>query len=136
MKFVKLLVDNSAKINYQNEYGHSAFTEAIKLSEFKIAYYLLQKGADYTIPIFYRPDYSIPLEKQNINDKGVPVYILDILREAFLDFDTIEYKYKMCIVDYLKSKGIYYRKKPIPEYIKKKARKKYQNNWREYLKRY
>lgn len=136
IEFLELLVKNGVEINYQNELGQSAFSKAVQLTKYKIAYYLLENGADYERPIFYRPDYSIPVEKQDPNDKGKPMYLVDVLREAFLDFDTDEYKYKMQIVDFLNSKGIDYRATPIPDYIKKKAQEEYPNNWKEYLEKY
>jgi hypothetical protein len=104
--------------------------------KYEVSFYLLQNGADYRRPIFYRPDYSIPVEKQDPSDKGKPMYLVDVLREAFLDLDTDEYKYKMQIVDFLKNKGIDFRSTPIPEYIKKKAKEKYPKTWQEYLEKY
>jgi len=136
LDLVELLVKNGASVNYQNEYGQSALSESLMVRKYKVSYYLLQNGADYERPIFYRPDYSIPVENQDPNDKGKPMYLVDVLREAFLDFDTDEYKYKMKIVDFLKSKGIDYRASPIPDYIKKKAQEEYPNNWKEYLEKY
>jgi len=136
LDLVKLLIKNGANVNYQNEYGQSALSESIMGSRYEVSYYLLQNGADYKRPIFYRPDYSIPVENQDPNDKGKPMYLVDVLREAFLDFDTDEYKYKMQIVDFLKSKGIDYRATPIPEYIKKKAQENYPKSWQEYLEKY
>lgn len=133
---VKFLVSKGADVNYQNEFSQSAFSESIMQEKYEIAYYLLENGADYKRPIFYRPDYSIPLENQDPNDKGKPMYLVDVLREDFLDFDTDEYKYKMKIVDFLKGKGIDYRATPIPNYIKKKTQEQYPNNWKEYLDKY
>lgn len=106
LEFVEFLVNKGADINYENEYNKSAFGRSILLSEYKISYYLLQQGADYKRPIFYRPDYSIPFENQYPNEKGKPMYLADVLRESFLDVDTEEYKYKMLIIAFLKSKGI------------------------------
>ncbi len=136
LEFVKFLISKGADVNYQNEYGQSALSESIMQKKYEVSYYLLQNGADYKRPIFYRPDYSIPVEKQDPNDKGKPMYLVDVLREAFLDFDTDEYKYKMQIVDFLKIKGIDYRAASIPEYITKKAQVKYPGTWREYLEKY
>lgn len=133
---VELLVKKGADLNYQNKSKQSALSEAVFQSEYNVVMYLLMNGADYKRPIFYRPDYSIPVEKQDPNDKGKPMYLVDVLREAFLDLDTEEYEYKMKIVDFLKSKGIDYRATPIPEYIKKKAQENYPNNWQEYLEKY
>ncbi|MCB9310015.1 MAG: ankyrin repeat domain-containing protein [Lewinellaceae bacterium] len=136
LDLVELLLKNGADINYQNEYGQSALSECVMVERYNVAIYLLQKGADNERPIFYRPDYSIPVEKQDPNDKGKPMYLVDVLREDFFDFNTDEYKYKMQIVDFLKSKGIDYRSTPIPDYIKKKAQEEYLNNWKEYLEKY
>lgn len=136
LDLVELLVKNGADINYQNEFGQSALSESVMVRKYKISYYLLQNGANYERPVFYRPDYSVPSELQDPNDKGKPMYLVDILREAFLDFDTDEYKYKMKIVDFLKSKGVDYRATPIPDYIKKKAQEEHPNNWKEYLEKY
>jgi uncharacterized protein len=136
MDLVKFLVSKGADVNYQNEFGQSAFSESIMQKRYEISYYLLENGADYERPIFYRPDYSIPVEKQDPNDKGKPMYLVDVFREAFLDFDTEEYKYKMKIIDFLKSKGMDYRATPIPDYIKKKAQENYPDSWQEYLEKY
>ena len=136
LDLVVLLVKHGADVNYQNEYEQSALSESAIIDRYEISYYLLQNGADYKRPIFYRPDYSIPSEKQNPNDKGKPMYLVDVLREDFFEFDTDEYNYKMKIVDFLKSKGIDYRASPIPDYIKKKAQEEYPNRWNEYLEKY
>ena len=136
MEFVELLVKNGADINYQNEFGQSAFSKSVMLRKYEISFYLLQNEANYTKPIFYRPDYSIPSENRDPNDKGKPIYLVDVLRESFLDFRLDEYKYKMKIVDFLKSKGVDYRSTPIPEYIKKRAQEEYPKTWQEHLEKY
>jgi hypothetical protein len=124
LDLVELLVKNGADINFQNEYKQSALNRAVMQSKYNIVFYLLQKGADYTKPVFFK-------EEQNRD-----MYLVDVLREDFFEFDTDEYKYKMQIVDFLKSKGIDYRSVPIPEYIKKKAQEEYPGSWQEYLKKY
>lgn len=134
--FVKLLVENSAEVNYINEFGQSAFSQSIILKKYDIAIYLLQNGVDFKRPIFFRPDFSVPSEMQNPDDKGKPMYLIEVLREDFSDFDLNEYKYKMQIVDFLKSKGIDYRNSPIPEFIKEKAKEKYPKTWQKYLDEY
>lgn len=106
LDMVRFLVSKGADVNYQNEFGQSALSESVMLSEYKVAYYLLQNGADYNRPIFYRYDYSVPIEKSNPKDKGEPMYLLDVLKEDVSDIDTDEYKYKMLIIDFLKSKGL------------------------------
>ena len=136
INLVMLLISEGAEINFQNDYNQTALSTSVMQERYQVALYLLQNGADYTRPIFYRPDYSIPSEKQNSNDKGKPMYLVDVLREDFFEFDTDEYKYKMKIVDFLKGKNIDYRATPIPVYIKKKAQEEYPNSWREYLEKY
>lgn len=136
LDLIELLLKNGAKINYQNDYGQSALSECIIAERYNVAIFLLQNGADYKRPIFYRPDYSIPVEKQNPNCKGEPMYLSDVLREDFFDLHTDKYKYKMQIVDFLKTQGIDYRATPIPDYIKKKAQEEYPNSWKEYLEQY
>lgn len=103
---VKFLESKGVDVNYQNEFGQSALSASVMINKYEISYYLLQNGADYKRPIFYRPDYSIPLEKQDPNDKGKPMYLLDVLKENVADVNTDEYKYKMLIIDFLNSKGI------------------------------
>lgn len=121
---VKLLVTNHADLNYQNKFNQSALSEAVMISRYNIVLYLLEKGADYTKPIFF-------LEEQNRN-----MYLVDVLREDFFELDTDEYRYKMQIVGFLKSKGIDYKARLIPECIKQRAKEEYPNNWQEYLEKY
>lgn len=102
--FAKTLVEYGADVNYQNEFGQSALSESVMVDEYKVAYYLLQNGADYNRPIYYRFDYSVPIEKCDSKDKGMPMYLWDVLNEDLSEFGTSEYKYKMRIIDFLKSK--------------------------------
>ena len=83
-------------------------------------------------PIFYRP--SDDVDNNPKVDK--PIYLIDLLREDFFELDSQEYKYKMEVVEFLKSKGIDYSKTPIPDYIKKKAVENYPDSWQEYLQKY
>lgn len=108
LDLVKFLVSKGADINYQNEFGQSALSKSIMVKKYKVSYYLLQNGANYKLPIFYRPDYSIPSEKQSSNDKGKPMYLADVLKEDVPDIDTDEYKYKKRIIEFLESKGVNY----------------------------
>jgi hypothetical protein len=132
LDMVKLLVNNGADINYQNEYKHSALSEAVMTERYEVVVFLLQNGADYNPPIFYRFGDSYPYRPE----EDIPMYLTDVLREDFFEFNTDKYKYKMQIVDFLKGKGIDYRATPIPEYIQKKAKEKYPDSWREYLEKY
>ncbi len=108
LDLVKLLISKGANINYINEFNQSALSESIMQEEYEVSYYLLQNGADYKRPIFYRPDYSVPSERQDPNDKGKPMYLVDVLKEDVSDIDTDEYKYKKRIIEFLKSKDIAY----------------------------
>ena len=126
LDLVKFLVSKGANINYQNEFGQSALSKSVMVNKYEIAYYLLQNGADYKLPIFYRPDYSIPIENHDPNDKGKPMYLLDVLKEDVSDVDTDEYKYKMLIIDFLKSKGIDWGNTNAKLHWKKKPKKNIQ----------
>ena len=134
--FVNLLLKHGANVNYYNEFGQSAFSESVMLHEYKISYLLLNNGADYKRPIFYRPDYSIPLEKCNPHERGEPLFLVDVLRENFCEFGTEEYQYKMKIVDFLKTKGIDYKRTPVPDFIRESIQGKYPNNWQDILEKY
>lgn len=124
LDFVKLLVENGANINYQNQYKQSALSEATMQTDYEIVFYLLKKGADYKQPIFYREE-----EKRSL-------YLVDVLRESIVDFDTDEYKYKKKIISFLGYRGIDYKKAPIPKYIREKIKNRYPNNWKGYLEKY
>ena len=97
-------MSKGADVNYQNEFGQSALSASVMIKKYNVTYYLLQNGADYNRPIYYRLDYSVPIEKRDPQDKGKPMYLWDVLKEDLSEFGTSEYKYKMRIIDFLKSK--------------------------------
>ena len=121
---VKLLVKKGVDLNYQNEYKQSALSQAVKLKKYEVILFLLQNRVDYKLPITYN------------QEQGKTYYLADELRFYMPDIGSSEYKYKMQIVNFLKSKGIDYRATPIPEYIKKKAQEEYPKSWQEYLEKY
>ena len=106
LDLVRFLVSNGADVNYQNEFGQSALSESVMTDNYKVAYYLLQNGANYNLPIFHRYDYSIPIENSVPGDKGKPMFLMDVLKEDESDFYTDEYKYKTLIIDFLKEQGV------------------------------
>lgn len=136
IEFVELLIKNGADINYQNEYGQSAFGESVMTNKYKISNYLLQHGANYHRPVFFRPDDSVLFENRDPNDKGKPMYLVDVLREDIFPLYSSDSQYKMQLVEFLKSKGIDYRATPVPEYIKERIQERYPNSWQEYLEKY
>lgn len=124
---VKLLVEAGANVNYKNEYNQFPLGVALLHSHNDIAFYLLQKGADYN---------EIFIDRSLYQSGGKKIYILDILREQFLPLNSEKYRYKMMIVDFLKSKGIDYRKSPIPDFVIREAKEKYPSSWKAYLGKY
>jgi len=117
---VKLLVEAGADINYINEFGTSALTAST--FNLDVMLYLLQQGADYTIPFY-------TYKEQNH-------YILEILRLKKYSLDSKNYQYKMAIVAFLKEKGLDYWAEPIPESVIKDMKQIYPDTWEEYLKTY
>lgn len=97
LDMIKYLISKGANVNYQNEFGQSALGESVILGNYEITYYLLINGADYKKPIFFRPDYTVPLENSDSCDKGEPVYLSDLLNEDSTEMDSKRYKYKLLI---------------------------------------
>jgi uncharacterized protein len=120
---VKILVEAGANINHNNEFNQSALSEALLLDHYDIVIYLLKKGVNYKMIV-------------NTDINGKNYYIWEDLRFKLLPLDSKEYKQKMQIIEFLKQKGIDYRKSPIPDYTIKEAKEMYPENWREYLKKY
>ena len=133
---IRYIIGRGANINYYNEFDQSAFSKAIMLGKYEISYFLLQNGADYMKPIFFRPDYSIPSEQIDSLDKGEPVYLVNSLKEDFVDFRLPEYKYKMKIVQFLQKRGVDYWNAPVPEFIQERIKKEHPNNWKKKKKKY
>ena len=119
---VKLLVEAGADINHQNEFGQSPLIEAFLLDHLDVVLYLLHKGANYKVSI--------------INRDGKDYYLEDMLREVLLPLNSKEYKQKMEVVEFLKQKGIDYRKVQIPDFVIKEVKETYPKNWKEYLEKY
>lgn len=99
---VKLLIDKGADINYAMDGGTTALGECIILEHYKIAYYLLLHGADYTLPIMRIKDISKKGNGKTIRQ----VYIKELLEGSSIDYISSEKKYYHQIVAFLREKGI------------------------------
>ena len=124
INLVEILINAGANINYMNEFEHTALGGAVILDNYDVILYLLKNGADYKKPM-YR---TIPEDK--------PVYIENALQNMLPELNSSEYKTKMLIVDFLKEKGVIYKRVPVPEYVLKRVKDRYPNNWQEYLDKY
>lgn len=122
---VKLLVEAGADINYTKKgIIQTALAEALIQDQMDVALYLMEKGADYTKPI-------TPTAIE-----GADVTVLQILRKSIIDLDSEQYKKKMEVITFLKSRGLDYYKEPIPEGTIEYMKNMYPDNWQEYVKRY
>lgn len=126
-KRVKLLVNAGADINYFNN-GPEVFTnlplgDALLHDNMDALLFLLDKGANYNKIMYKMFD-------------NHDVYILEGLRKVLVDLNSEQHKAKIKAVQFLKNKGLDYKKEPIPDYIEKEVKKKYPNDWKEYLSKY
>lgn len=122
-KKVKLLVDAGANVNYSNGFHtRSPLSEAIIQDKLDVALYLLQNGADSNLMIYE----SVDKHK---------VFILEALRKCIFDLKSEQYKSKLEVIKFLKKKGLDYYKEPIPDFILVKIKKKYPNEWEDFIKK-
>ena len=136
---LKLLVDSGADVNLTPDSLYSPLIETLAQNEMEMAKFLLDHGADYVHAEFWTQTVALDKNKQPIHDSsGSPIMvndkklsILDLLRANQFPLNSKEYKIKMQIVVFLKSKGLDYWNHPIPDYI----RKEYKND-PEYLLKY
>ena len=123
---VKLLVDAGADIHYTKKgIIQTALGVALIQDQMDVAMYLIEKGADYTKPI-----------TSTVLEGGEDVSVLYILRCSIIDLDSEQYKKKMELVTFLKSKGLDYDKEPIDDADVERMKNMYPDNWQEYVKRY
>jgi ankyrin repeat protein len=123
---VKFLVESGAKINLNDSLNSiSALGKALTMDNLDVALYLLQHGAKTNCT-------SMLLYENNIKKYS----ILDELRVQTLELGSEEYKGKMKVVEFLKTKGIDYFKYPIPKNIIEIIKEQHPNDLEEYLKRY
>lgn len=129
---VKLLVKNGAEVNYIDRFGNTALGIALCGNEYDIALYLLENGADYTIPVSKRYIHTLIAEKEDSS----MLRIEEELRYATWPLNSESHKSKMKVVDYLHKNNINYKAVPIPEEVVEYAKKNYPNDWEAYLNYY
>lgn len=123
----KLLVEAGAEINYVSPQSKTSLLRAIEFNHFDTALYLLERGADYKRLVADRSQYT---------EGGQKVYLVHILREKIVPLESIQYRQKMQVVDFLLQKGINYRNEPIPSAIQEKIKLLYPAHYQDYLNRY
>lgn len=132
---VRILVEAGADVNMQTEdTGEGATIYCTYLhGRMDVMLYLLEHGADYNHKFkmhnFDPPDYTF-----------FYVDILYILRLCIYPLDSKEYKDKLKVIDFLRRRGMDYRKSPIPSraigVVKRKISPKNEEELQEYLKQY
>ena len=127
LPMVKMVVEAGANINYKNEFGQTALTQAVILDVYDVALYLLQKGANYN---------DVIVDRSQFSKDGKKIYLVDILREFTPELNSKKHKEKLAIIQFLKQKGIDYDKVPIPDFVLDKIKKDYPNNWKDYIQKY
>lgn len=126
---VKTLVNAGAHVNPVPGYtSRTPLTESLIMGRYDISMYLLEKGADYKQPIARVNPQS--------NQEPNFIYVQDLLREKIFPLNSEKHLWKMKIVDFLLLKGIDYRKVTIPDFVVKKVKEIYPENWKEYLEKY
>ena len=122
MRKVELLVDAGADVKYENEFGTTPLKVAATFDHYDVVLYLLEKGADMNT-VF--TDYN-----------GKNKYMWDELRVTLYPLNSLKHKEKMKVIKYLSNHGIDYGSIPVPDDVVEQAKKRYPNNWKEYLEKY
>lgn len=119
---VIVLVAAGANINFKNEFGQTALGESVIQDNLGVSLYLLEKGADYNVPVTHTD--------------GKDYYLWDELRFMLFELNSEKHTQKMDIVAFLQKNNINYRALPIPDYAINEAKKRYPQNWKGYLEKY
>lgn len=130
MECIKLLLENGADVNFMDKYKNTPLGMSLYDNEYIVTLYLLEKGADYTMPV---NDMSI--HTGNIEDT-CRLTLLEELRYRVHPLGSEEHKQKMQIVRFLSTKGVDYKKVKIPDIILQQIKKKYPNTWKEVIGQY
>lgn len=122
---IKVLMDYGADVNFtpDRDYDTDPLLDALYTNKMRAALYLLENGAKFD------KEYINPFSKEKET-------ILFILRKIDLPLDSEEYKFKLKIIDFLKEKGLDYSKEPIPDFMIKRIKRLYPNDWQEYMQKY
>jgi len=113
LESVKLLVNAGANINYTAKNYRCALLSALQFKKVDIVRYLLiDKGANFNKPFGKTID-------------GKSIMITDLLRDWLFPLNSSEYKNKMEIVAFLKTRGMDYSKAAIPRHYYKHYTKDY-----------
>lgn len=136
---VKLLVEHGADINFVNCHSESLLNLYIRYKDYDMIYYLLNKGVDYSTQIVKNCDLNLQYNRKksqgHLND-STNISLVEALRYDLFLLKSEEYQKKMKIVEFLKSRGVDYRKVPIPDGILTEVKDTYPKNWKEYIQKY
>lgn len=122
LEIVTFLTNNGADINLGDKYGHTPLGQSLVHDNYDVSIYLIENGCDINSPVF--------------NRNGKDIYVWDFLREVMPAINSWEHDQKKKIIAILQNKGIQYSEVPIPAFVIEKAKKRYPNNWEDYLKEY
>lgn len=130
LDFVKLLVENNADVNYMDKFGNTPLGMSLNDNNYEMALYLLENGADYTVPTVEKSVFT-----GNLQDT-CRLTLAEGLRYCVHPLGSKEHKLKMRIVHFLYNKGIYYSKIKVPDKILIEIKNTYPKKWKEYIQKY
>lgn len=130
---VKLLVEKGADVNYEDKYKNTTLGMSLYGNCYNTTLYLLEKGADFRTPIVQLSIHSI--RTSNIEDT-CRLTLVEELRYRVHPLGSDEYKQKMKVVEFLREKGIDYKKTKIPTDVLTQIKKEYPDTWEDYIQKY
>lgn len=137
---VKLLIEHGADINFVNCHLESALNFYVRGRDYDMIYYLLNRGVDYSVPTVKVCDLNLQYmgkkKWQEYEHDTTTISLAEALRYDYYPLESKEYQKKMKIVQFLKKRGVDYRKIPIPKGILTEIKNDYPHNWEEYIRNY
>ncbi len=135
LSVVKVLVENGADINYKDEFGISAIVVALRWADVSrkdidtgiLDYLVFEKNGDLS----GSSSYTVSERENEVYNENV-----QILRSWIVDLDSNGYQIKQRYIEKFKEFGQDYSKTPIEEYHLRDIKKRYPDNWEEYIERY